>query len=301
MAARLPLSPREVLALDPEGGDRLLDQLERSVPVHPPFLPLTTNGLERAVVFGDTHGDYRSTECAVELWQEAPGRSLLVGLGDYIDRPPDDSPSGSVANALYLLGLAARFPDRVFLLQGNHETSRRIPVLPHTLPEEVDELWGPEEERYHRLVGLLERGPIAASMPNGAYLAHAGFPRSLPTPRWTEAFHDIGEDGLLQVVWSECDRSRGHRGVARPWGAFDLDAFLRRTGLSVILRGHDPDLCGRPLYGDRCLTLHTTRIYERYGGVIAATVPLSEPLSNVRPITVRHLSTEGRSFDDESN
>jgi hypothetical protein len=296
MAAPPVLGPTEVLGLGPEGADELLNRLERTVPVRPALVSLRSDTAEEAVVFGDTHGDWRSTVEAVALWESPGAPRYLIGLGDYIDRPPDDCPLGSVANALYLLSLAAAAPERVFLLQGNHETNRRIPVLPHTLPEEVDELWGPEEERYHRIAALFERGPLALSTPNGAYLAHAGFPRAVEPGRWTAAFDQVDDDRLAELVWAEADASRSRRGAARAWGERDLERFLRASGLGVVIRGHDADLCGRSLYEGRCLTLHTTRIYERYGGVIVAVLPLRSPLETVRPVSVRHLSTEGRSF-----
>jgi hypothetical protein len=289
-------TPEEILALDPDGADELLGALERSVPVHPPFVALPAGRADEAIVFGDTHGDWRSTLEAVARSTSEGSPRLLVGLGDYVDRSPEDCPNGSVANALHLVSLAARFPDRVFLLQGNHETSRRVPVVPHTLPEEIDDLWGPEEERYHRLVALLERGPLAASTPNGAYLAHAGFPRRLSGPRWTEVFDRLDEEGLCEVVWAECEASRNRRGAARPWGARDLERFLAASGLRLLLRGHDPDISGTPLYAGRCLTLHTTRIYERYGGVLVARLSLRTPLRSVADLRVEHLATEGRSF-----
>jgi hypothetical protein len=288
--------PTEILALDPDGADELFGRLERTVPVRPPLVRLPRGGPSTALVFGDSHGDWRSTEEVVARWRALPGPSLLIGLGDYIDRSPNDSPNGSVANALSLLGRCASAPDRVLLIQGNHESHRRIPVLPHTLAEEVDDLWGPDEERYHRLLALLERGPIAVTTPSGAYLAHAGFPRSAAGPDWPRLFEEVDDDRLAEVVWAECDASRNRRGAAEPWGARALDAFLGASGMSLMLRGHDPDVAGRPLYGGRVLTLHTTRIYERYGGVLVAAVPVNDPLRNVESIDVAHLATEGRSF-----
>ena len=292
-----PLTPDAILRSSPEDADRLLDQLERNVPVRPGFVELPAKGFPEAIVFGDTHGDWRSTlEVERAFLAQDGGPRCLVGLGDYIDRPPQDCETGSVVNAMLLLDLAARYPDRVFLLQGNHETTRRIPVLPHSLAEEVDELWGPQADRYTRLVALLERGPLAAATPSGAYFAHAGFPREpLPTS-WRRAFEDVDDSRLVELVWAECDASRVRRGVSDPWGAEALSQFLSKSGLSVFLRGHDADLAGRPLYGGRCLTLHTTRFYERYGGVIVAHAPLDRPLSTISAIPVEHLSTEGRRF-----
>lgn len=291
----IPVSPASVLSLSPEEADRLLGALERSVPVHPPFVSVPSGRAGSAIVFGDSHGDWRSILEAAALFLRAKGNTLFIGLGDYIDRAPDDCGEGSVANALYLLSLASKFPDRVLLLQGNHETSRRVPAFPHLLPEEVDALWGPDVERYARLMGLLERGPVAAATESGVYLAHAGFPRRLAA-KWPDTYANLDDEALCEVVWAEADASRSRRGGALAWNRADLDRFLATTGLSVFLRGHDPDLCGRPLYQGRCLTLHTTRIYERFGGVIAASVPLTSPVQSVAQVSIHHLSTEGRSF-----
>jgi hypothetical protein len=287
-------SPPELLGLTPSEADELLTFLERRVPVRPPLVEIPEDGAPEAVVFGDSHGDWRSVEEVVRRYRE--GDRCLIGLGDYVDRPPEDCGAGSVANGLYLLELVAENPGRVTLIQGNHEVVRRIPAVPHLLPDEVDELWGPDSTRYDRLLGLFERGPLAVTTPNGAYLAHAGFPRGkLPIP-WTAAFVDPDDDRLAEITWAECDMSRIRRGAARAWGERDLEQFLRTTGLSIMLRGHDPDVTGRPLYGGRCLTLHTSRVYERYGGVIIARLPLKVPLSSVAALTVEHLETEGRSY-----
>jgi hypothetical protein len=291
---RLPSSPPDVLRLTPSAADRLLDELEQGVPKRAPYaeIPRVPNG--SAFVFGDTHGDWRSTVEAVRAFETAGPSSVLIGLGDYVDRPPADLPCGAVANALYLLGLQARFPERVYLLQGNHETMRRVGVYPHTLPDEVERLWGPDPDRYGRLMGLLERGPFAASVPCGAYLAHAGFPRGELPARWSDALLQLDDERLVELVWSGCDVSGAWRGGIPPWGERELEQFLRVSGLTTVWRGHDPDLSGRPLYHGRAMTLHTTRLYERYGGVLLAVLPLDRPLPNVGAAELRHLATERR-------
>ena len=292
-----PSSPTDVLRLGASGVDHLLDVLEVRVPTRPAYVEIPRTPGGAAFVFGDTHGDWRSTLEAVRAFEAGGSSSVLVGLGDYVDRSPADLPGGAVANALYLLALEARLPDRVFLLQGNHETMRRIGAFPHTLPDEVERLWGPEMGRYDRLMGLLERGPLAASAACGAYLAHAGFPRGKLPDRWSDALAHPDNDRLVELVWSGCDVTNAWRGGIRPWGAPDLERFLDQSGLSTVWRGHDPDLSGRPLYDGRVMTLHTTRLYERYGGVLLAVLPLDRPLSTVTDAELRHLATETRHAD----
>ncbi|MGI0071404.1 MAG: metallophosphoesterase [Thermoplasmata archaeon] len=292
--------PEEVLDLSPEDADRLLDRLERSVPVHPELLDLPPRGFTEAIAFGDSHGDWRSTLEVVRAFLEPEGGPrCLVGLGDYVDRPPDDCENGSVVNALLLLGLAAQFPDRVFLIQGNHETARRIPVSPSSLDEEVDDLWGPQQDRFTRLAALLERGPLAAASANGVYFAHAGFPQTALPVSWRQGFRDPDERRLAEIVWAECAASHIRRGGVEAWGPQALRSFLTSTGLSLFVRGHDPDLTGASLYGGRCLTLHTTRIYERYGGVLLARVPLDRPVASVADLVVVHLPSEGRHYSKQ--
>jgi hypothetical protein len=291
-AEEFPSSPSEILRLSAAEADALFDRLERHVPVRPACveLPGVANG--SAFVFGDTHGDWLSTLEVVRAFDAAGPSSVLVGLGDYVDRSPTDLPFGSVANALYLLGLEARLPERVYLLQGNHETTRRIGAVPHTLPDEVARLWGPGGRRYDRLVELFERGPLAATSSCGAYFAHAGFPRGDLPPSWRAAFEAPSEERLLELVWAEPDASRTRRGAIPPWTEEDLDRFFEATGLSTFWRGHDPGLAGRALYHRRAMTLHTTRIYREYGGVLLAVLSLDRPLRAVDAAELRHLSTE---------
>jgi calcineurin-like phosphoesterase family protein len=292
----VPDTPEEILRLPPEEADRFLGELERTVPRRAAFLPLAAGGLTAAYVFGDTHGDWRSVEEAYRRFEGAGRSACLVGLGDYIDRTPTDCGAGSVANALFLLSRAAKFPERVFLLQGNHETTRRIGVMPHTLPDELEGLWGPSDARYDRLMGLLERGPLAASTASGAYLAHAGFPRGkLPNP-WSRALDTVDDEQLAEIVWAECGASNLRRGAAEAWSRDDLEQFLSASGLSLVIRGHDPDLAGRAVFGGKVVTLHTTRVYERYGGVVVAKIPLDRPVRTVDDLELERLSTEGKRF-----
>lgn len=294
---RIRVTPQEVLGWTPEEADDFLELLEERVPQHPRFLDLPAVNGSEAVVFGDSHGDWRSTADPVERFLRDPTRAMLLGLGDYVDRSPSDCASGSVANALGLLSLAADHPDRVILVVGNHELVRRIPALPHELAEEVDALWGPEQERYDRLQGLLERGPLAVRTANGVYLAHAGFPRG-DAPDWEERLTKASDDTLLDVTWSDCEGSGYNRGLGEPLTEREVLRFLARAQCRLFLRGHDPPLNGRSLFHGTVLTLHTTRFYERYGGDIYATFPLGRPITSARDVEIHHVSAEGKVFPE---
>ncbi len=286
------VAPGELARLTPNGIDRLLDRLESEIPVEAPWAEIGPSAGDRALVFGDTHGDVESLRPIVERFVQSED-AVLVGLGDYVDRSPRESPYGSALEALWLLEWKALRPRRVVLIQGNHETVDSIPFAPRTFEPEVRALWGDDPRRAARLAALLRRGPLAAATSSGVYLAHAGFPRGpLPAP-WTRAVDPGDLDRLAEIVWADCSASQNRRGAAPPFGEADLARFFRTSGLRVFLRGHDPDITGRPLWNGRCLTLHTTRIYARYGGVLYAEVPLARSVGSVDDIVVTAISGSG--------
>ncbi|MCI4353322.1 MAG: metallophosphoesterase [Thermoplasmata archaeon] len=280
--------------MEAEEIDRLLTRLDPVISSQSALVHVNPPGTPTVAVIGDTHGDWRSTRAAMEWFLESPSTRAFVGLGDYIDRAPPDCPGGSAVNALYLLSIEAAHPDRVFLIQGNHETARRIPVSPHSLPDEMASQWGEDRRRYSRLLGLLERGPLAGYTSSGVFLAHGGFPSRLASP-WTERFRSVDETLLAELAWRDIAASRLDRGLSPSFNEEAMNEFLRATGLHVFLRGHDPGVVGRPLYHDRCLTLHTSRMYERYGGILVAHVPLDRPVNSLRDIEVLRLRPESGS------
>jgi hypothetical protein len=286
---RRPVSPEAIEQMDAAEIDSLLGQLDPQISSESALVRVDPPEAVTMAVIGDTHGDWPSTQDALAWFLESPKDRAFVGLGDYIDRAPPDCPGGSVVNALFLLSVKAAHPDRVFLLQGNHEAARQIPVVPHDLPEELEERWGEDRPRYSRLMGLLERGPLAGYTPSGVFLAHGGFPLRLGSP-WTDRFRTVDETLTVELLWSRIGTANPDNDLSPPIDEEALDQFLQTTGLRVLLRGHDPRLVGRSLYHDHCLTLHTSRMYERYGGILTARVPLDRPVQSTRDIEVVRLA-----------
>lgn len=289
-----PLLPEAIERMSPSAIDALLARLDPQVSTEGPLVRIQPPGATTLAVIGDTHGDWRAAQTGVAWFLEAPETRAFAGLGDYVDRAPSDSPAGSAVNALFLLSVKAAYPDRVFLLQGNHEAARRIPVTPHTLPDEMAAKWGDDRPRYSRLMGLLERGPVAGYTPSGVFLSHGGFPSQLPSP-WTDRFRTLDETLMAELLWRDIAASHLDRGLSPPFDEEALDRFLEGSGLHVYLRGHDPRVVGQSLYHHRCLTLHTSRRHEKYGGILEARVPLDRPVRSTNDLTVVHLRLDGGS------
>ena len=287
-----PLPPDRIQALSGAEVDQLLSELESAIPASPPLARIGSATAELLDIIGDSHGDWRSTAAATAKFVRAPQSRAFAGLGDYIDRAPSDCPGGSAVNALYLLSLKAAHPDRVFLLQGNHEAARRIELTPQTTQEEMADRWGPDDRRYSRLMGLLERGPLAAYTDSGVFLAHGGFPPDLPG-HWQDRFQKIDDPLVMDLLWRDIAVSSVDRGHSPAFTEADLSRFLQATGLSVFVRGHDPRVVGQVLYGDRVLTLHTSRAYRRFGGILVAHAPLARPVRKITDLEVEALTVDG--------
>lgn len=287
-----PLEPATIAEMDGEGIDGLLARLGAHIPTEP-TLSLVPEGPARTLaVIGDTHGDWRCTAQATRWFLDSPKDRAFVGLGDYIDRAPRDCPGGSAVNALHLLSLKAAYPNRVYLLQGNHEATRRLPAFPHTLPEEMAARWGEDPDRYSRLMTLLERGPLAAYTSSGIFLAHGGFPERLTQP-WTDRFRTVDESLMADLLWRDASLSELDRGVSPPFDGTALDRFFLISGLAIFLRGHDPDVVGQRLYGDRCLTIHTCRLYRQYGGILTVHAPLAPAVRSLADVDVIPMRVDG--------
>jgi protein phosphatase len=283
-----PLDPEGIAELEGPEVDSLLIHLDRQISLEPALVRLEPPGATAVGVVGDTHGDWRSTRAAATWFLESPRDRAFVGLGDYIDRAPPDCPVGSAVNALYLLSIKAAYPDRVFLIQGNHEAARQFPFEPHDFPDEMAERWGRDRQRYLRFMGMLERGPLAAYSSSGVFLAHGGFPSRLPSP-WTERFKRVDETLRVDLLWTRVAAADPEPNIVPAFDEAALDDFLRGSGLHVFVRGHDPRVVGRPFYHGHCLTLHTSRIYSRFGGVLSAHFSLVEPVRSTTDIEVERL------------
>ncbi|MCK5547671.1 MAG: hypothetical protein KAI64_01560, partial [Thermoplasmata archaeon] len=70
-----------------------------------------------------------------------------------------------------------------------------------------------------------------------------------------------------------------------------LAEFLRSIGASAFLRGHGYKTVGTSFYGNRCLTIHTSRPYRECGngGILMASAPLEKRIRSVKDIVVEQL------------
>lgn len=190
-------------------------------------------------VFGDIHGDFDTLKNILTRirFDDIVRSSLIIFLGDYIDRGPKQIES--ITLVLYLL---QEYPDRVILLRGNHEPPKWLPVYPHDFPGVLRVNFGREgDEIYRYFMELFQLMPHIAYIRNGLVFLHGGVPVNVL---------DINEmgwknrDAFIQILWNDPIDEDGfypsYRGVGYLFGTDITRRFLEYNGFKGLVRGHEP-------------------------------------------------------------
>ncbi len=203
-----------------------------------------------AVFVGDTHGDLDATREVLRRYR--PNGHVLVFLGDYVDRGPD-----SHENLQTVLAAKRQHPENVVLLMGNHEGWAVTPFSPADFWQQMSpgdcRVWG----------DFLADLPFAAHHPAGLLALHGALPDVASLSEI--AGIELGSADWRKMTWGDWADVPGFivdPGMhGRP--VFGRDYFHEVAGrldVKVLVRSHQPHA---PLYmfGDRCLTLFTSRAY----------------------------------------
>jgi len=294
-ADRVRSDPTALIGAPASALHEVLDEVADAFDRHPRPLLVEIPSDRPVQVIGDSHGDWPAVSAALAFARRGPSPDRFVGLGDYIHRStraqpdPTDLPSGSVWNAAYLLASTVHDPDHVVLLRGNHEATRQLPVPGPTLLRELRRAFPRTEALplWNRIVGLLERLPLAGRTANGVFLAHGGIP---PVGRFEPAAWTPTDLVLLEgLLWSDPGVDYEDRDVGFSYGARDLKDFLRAVRCGMMIKGHAPGHSGRAIYGGKLLTIHTSDLFSRWGdgGVLLAEIPDRPRVENASEITLR--------------
>jgi diadenosine tetraphosphatase ApaH/serine/threonine PP2A family protein phosphatase len=134
-------------------------------------------------VFGDVHGNWSDLRFFAEhMWHlglELTAGSFLF-LGDYVDRG-----SSSLECTAYLFAHKLLYPDKLFLLRGNHETRAVNGLEAHygssCLLAQCKARFGASEGGvvWHQLNNAFDRLPLSAVIDNDVFCVHGGIPRPI--------------------------------------------------------------------------------------------------------------------------
>lgn len=149
-------------------------------------------------VCGDLHGQFTDLLQLFQIGGPCPGTQYLF-LGDYVDRGRD-----SVETFELLMCFKVRWPDRITLLRGNHE-SRQITQVYGFYDECIAKYGSPNVWRH--CCDVFDCLNVAAIIDDTILCVHGGLSPSIRTIDDIQAIRRAGElptDGpLSDLLWSD--------------------------------------------------------------------------------------------------
>ncbi len=225
----------------------------------------------KIMVAGDTHGDVVvSKEIVKKFFDEK--FDYLVFLGDYVDRAPPDVGS-SLPNIDFLLEMKLEYPEKIFLLKGNHEANYAIPCFPHEFIYEAG-------ERYEYYVNAFKEMPLAGIL-NNVFVAHGGILQTGELDRLDK--NDV--EAIEMLTWSDPAIANLYRGAGMPFNDKDLREFLEEIEAEAFIRGHDYNMNGMVVY-EKCLTIFSSRLYKDAGNKGILIAKICRNVNDVKDIEV---------------
>lgn len=226
---------------------------------------------KRALIVGDTHGDLESSISALKKPAD-----VFVFLGDYVDRG-----EYQIENIAYLLAYKLRYPEKIVLLRGNHET------------EEMNLSYGFYMEVMFRYRGLFDlfqevfsKLPFVAKM-GRVLMMHGGIPKGLDDLSSLKGMRvDLSpESPFFQILWNDPSELISGFGPSPRgdgiylFGKDVLEDFLRRNNADLLLRSHEFFPEGfRSMFSGKLISIFSCRFY---GGTPAAALLTEKGVSKV--------------------
>ena len=204
-------------------------------------------------VCGDIHGQIHDL---VEIFRTggAPPASRYLFLGDYVDR----GKYGCECISL-LLGYKVLFPDKMFLLRGNHESESVCRT--YGFFDECKRRFG-NIKLFKEICDVFNCLPISGLIEEIALCMHGGLSPELRNLSQISNLRRpmmVPDQGLAcDLLWSDpAEDIKGwgasERGVSFTFGADVVKKFCDNAGIDIILRAHQVMENGYSFFADRRL------------------------------------------------
>ena len=239
-------------------------------------------------VCGDIHGQYYDL---LRIFEHCgfPGEFNYLFLGDYVDRGKQ-----SLETICLLLAYKIKYPLKVHLLRGNHESSvtNRIYGFYDECKRRYNvRLWRNFTELFNYL-------PVAALIDEKILCMHGGLSpdlRNLSSISEISRPTEIPDSGLLcDLLWSDPDKEvldfdENDRGVSVVFGEKIVQEFNRKNDLDLIIRAHQVVDDGYECFAQRQLiTIFSAPNYcgefDNSAGIMIIDDALTCSLEVLRPV-----------------
>ena len=203
-------------------------------------------------VCGDIHGQFYDV-LRLFGFNGYPPNSNYLFLGDYVDRGKQ-----SIETISLLFALKIKYPENIFMLRGNHESSKinRIYGFYDECKKRYDKkIWKLFSDTFNYL-------PIAAIIEGKIFCIHGGLSPKLFSLEQIQTIQrptEIPDDGLLcDLLWSDPNNKisgwrENDRGISYIFGIDVVDRFLLKFGFDLICRAHQVVEEGYQFFGKKQL------------------------------------------------
>ncbi|KAJ6816735.1 serine/threonine-protein phosphatase PP1-like isoform X2 [Iris pallida] len=242
-------------------------------------------------ICGDIHGQFHDLLRLFDCGGFPPAVTYLF-LGDYVDRGKH-----SLETICLLLAYKIKYPDKLFLLRGNHEDPK------------INRVYGFYDECKRRFNVRLWKIftdcfnclPVAALVDEKILCMHGGLSpelNSLDQIREMQRPIEVPDYGLLcDLLWSDPDPQvkgwgMSDRGVSCTFGADKLIEFLEKNDLDLICRAHQVVEDGYEFFAQRRLvTIFSAPNYcgefDNAGALLSINESLLCSFQILKPIQVK--------------
>jgi len=230
-------------------------------------------------ICGDIHGQFFDMMELFKVGGECPDTNYLF-LGDFVDRG-----FNSVETFLLLLALKVRYPDRITLIRGNHE-SRQITQVYGFYDECLRKYGSLNVWRY--CTEIFDYLSLAAVIEDKIFCVHGGLSPSINTLddiRAIDRKQEVPHDGAMcDLMWSDPDEIEGWglspRGAGYLFGEDIVEQFNRNNNIDLICRAHQLVMEGyKVMFHDSLVTVWSAPNYCYRCGNVAAILELDENLN----------------------
>jgi serine/threonine-protein phosphatase PPG1 len=230
-------------------------------------------------IVGDVHGQFYDVKEMFRIGGKIPDTNYLF-LGDYVDRG-----YYSVETISLLTCYKLRYPDRITMLRGNHE-SRQITQI-YGFCTECMKKYGNINVWKH-FTAMFDYLTVAALIDNTIFCVHGGLSPNVTTLdqiRVLERFKEVPAEGpLTDLLWSDPDPQReqpgfthSHRGAGFVFGKEAVDKFLHNNNISLICRAHQLCMDGyQSLFNDTFITVWSAPNYCYRCGNLATILEIDD-------------------------
>mmetsp|Transcript_17758 Transcript_17758/g.39368 ORF Transcript_17758/g.39368 Transcript_17758/m.39368 type:complete len:315 (+) Transcript_17758:101-1045(+) len=239
-------------------------------------------------ICGDIHGQFYDLIELFKVGGECPYTNYLF-LGDFVDRG-----YYSVETFLLLLALKVRYPDRITLIRGNHE-SRQITQVYGFYDECLKKYGSVNVWRY--CTEIFDYLSLSAIIDDKVFCVHGGLSPAINTLdqiRVIDRKQEVPHDGAMcDLMWSDPEDIEGWglspRGAGYLFGADVVAKFNEINHIDLIARAHQlvmegyktmfPSKNGKDQHQDSLVTVWSAPNYCYRCGNQAAIMEVDEYLN----------------------